>query len=119
MGALHGINLPVSRRRLTMVLLALGWLQADDTCEYVPDALTYDEQFQQKVAQVISTHFGLTSQESLHAVTSFSTDQLDLMPLSEPGQSEELDRSMAHTIELATRLMNEKMQRLAEEDKQD
>jgi hypothetical protein len=101
MGALHGINLPVSRQRLTMVLLALGWLQADDTSEYIPDTLTYDEQFQQKVAQVISTHFGLTPQESLHAVTSFSTDQLDLMPLSEPGQSEELDRSMAHEREHA------------------
>lgn len=116
MGALHGIRLPVSRQRLTMVLLALGWLHADDTVEHLSEALRRDEQFQQEVAQVISAHFGLTPQESLHAVTSYYIDDLDLMSLSEPGQSEELDRSMAYTIELATRLMDEKMRRLAEED---
>jgi hypothetical protein len=121
MGALHGIRLPASRQHLTMVLLALGWLQADDTCEHLSDALRRDEQFQRKVAQVISTHFALPLQESLHAVTSYYVDYLDLRSSYEPGQSEELDRSMAHTIELATRLMNEKMQRLVEdeEDQQD
>jgi hypothetical protein len=52
-------------------------------------------------------------------VTSYYVDYLDLRSSYEPGQSEELDRSMAHTIELATRLMNEKMQRLAEEEKEE
>jgi hypothetical protein len=59
MGALHGIRLPASRQRLTMVLLALGWLQADDTCEHLSNALRRDEQFQHNVAEVISTHFAL------------------------------------------------------------
>jgi hypothetical protein len=68
------------------------------------------------VDKVFACHFGLPLQESLHAVMSYYVDYLDLRSSYEPDQSEELDRSMAHTIELATRLMNEKMQRLAEDE---
>jgi hypothetical protein len=109
MGALHAVALPPSRQRLTMVLLALGFLHADDTIEYIPDALTYNQDFQQEVARVISDHFGLSFEESLRAVTSFSVDKLELMSLYEAGLSEELDSAMAHTIDVATKLTDQKM----------
>jgi hypothetical protein len=70
----HGVELPSQRRRIAMISMALGYVQADEQFERLYDAILLDRGLQQELVEVLMEHFALSEEESKQTVYDYPTD---------------------------------------------
>lgn len=74
LGALHGIELPARKKRIAMIYLALGYVQADERFERLFDAVLLNGEFEQELMGVLVEHFALSVEESRETIRSYAND---------------------------------------------
>ncbi len=68
------IELPAQRRRLALMYLALGYVQADERFENLRSEVLLNCVLQQELATVLAEHFALSEEEIKETVHSFGDD---------------------------------------------
>lgn len=74
LGAFHGVALPAQRRRLAMMYLALGYVQANERYEQLYHEVLLNKELQQELAGVLAELFVLSGEESAETVDAFADD---------------------------------------------
>ena len=70
----HEIELPAQRRRLALMYMALGYVQADERFENLKHEVFLNRSLQQELAVVLAEHFSLSQEEIAEAIDSFGDD---------------------------------------------
>lgn len=74
LSAFHGVELPEQRRRIALVRLALGYVQADERFDHLSSAILLDRGLQQELVEVLMEHFALSEEESQQIVSGYLED---------------------------------------------
>lgn len=74
LSAFHGVELPAQRRRIAMMYLALGSVQADERFDRLYDAILLDRGLQQELVEVLMKQFALSEEESKQTVYDYPAD---------------------------------------------
>ncbi len=74
LSAFHGIGLPAQRRRLALMYMTLGYVQADERFENLRSEVLLNSALQQELATVLADHFALSEEEIKETVHSFGDD---------------------------------------------
>lgn len=74
LSAFHGVELPAQRRRIAMMYMALGYVQADERFDRLYDAILLDRGLQQELAEVLMKQFALSEEESKQIVYEYPAD---------------------------------------------
>ncbi len=74
LAALHGVDLPDQQKRIALVYLGLGYVDADERFERLYDALLFDPHLKQELITVFLDHFALSPEESQAILRAYPTD---------------------------------------------
>lgn len=74
LGAFHGIELPAQRRRIALMYLALGYVQADERFEDLHGKILLHEGLQHGLTMVLMEHFALSEEEGRATIRSYHKD---------------------------------------------
>lgn len=94
LGALSGMALPVSRLRLALVFLALGYVRADERFDDLHREMLLDRELRLEVARVLQEHFGLSVEESQEYSSHFGEDfetRMNALYTDEMGEASETE----------------------------